>query len=268
MNMKWYWGKIAITAAVIFGVGYAGISVARSTREHVVSAVESNADLTIPLPFLPFNFDGAKFGTFRKVVLHRSTPEHVESVEVTVRLNDPSVLTKLGDCNLTVEDPSRLNENSSFRCVTVDETMENFGSVVVMTRSTDGRWTRATSVPLVLPKDVARRIQGREAQEHASQLEADRFRELGDSVAVLARLFAGATSDSARDALKEQMDDLQTEMNDLRESIVEAASERAAAAAEAAADAATRTIEVKVATPAAPKPADAPKVKAPPAPPG
>lgn len=265
MNMKWYWGKIALTAGAIFAVGYAGMSAFRSTKRQVVRAVESNADLTIPLPFLPFNFDGAKLGTFRKVVLHRSTPENVESVEVTVRVSDPSVLTRLGSCNLTVDDPSRLNENSSFRCVALDATMENFGSVVVMTRGADGHWTRATSVPLVLPKDVARRIQGREAQQHASQLEADRFRQLGDSVAVLARLFAGATSDSARDALKEQMDDLQTEMNDLRESIVEAATERAAAAAEAAAEAATRTVEIKVATP---KPAEPPKAKAPPAPPG
>ncbi len=173
MDMKWYWGKIALKAVVIFGVGYGIVGVVRATKHRVVQAVETSSDLaiTIPLPFLPFNVDGVKAGSFRRVVLHRSKPETVESVDATVRMTDSSQLERLRGCTVTVDDPSRLSDKSSFRCVTADSMMTPFGSLIVNTMQ-DGEWTRAAVIPLVLPRDVASRLQGRDVQHRAAELEA------------------------------------------------------------------------------------------------
>lgn len=219
--MKWYWGKIALMALVIFGVGFGGIQAFKATKQKVVSAVESNDDLTIPLPFIPFNFDGSRLGTFRKVVFHRSSPETVQSVDITVRLGDSVKAPAFSDCQLTVDDPSRLNEHSSFRCAAADSTMESFGSVIVQSKDADGDWATLMAVPLVLPRDVAARIRGHEARAHAAELEADRFRAIGDSIQILGRMLGAATSDSIRSRIQDEMQSLQEEMTDLRESIQE-----------------------------------------------
>lgn len=229
--MRWYWVKIALTALVIFCVGYGGIAAFRATRRTVVSAVESDDDLTIPLPFVPFNFDGTRLGTFRKVVFHRSSPETVQSVDITVRLADSSKTRPFGDCQLTVDDPSRLNEHSSFRCAKVDSTMERFGSVIVQAKDGDGDWNTLLTLPLVLPKDVAQKIRGHEVRARASQLEADRFRAIGDSMRILGRKMANASSDSMRSEIQDAMETLQEEMSDLRQSISDAAPDRGAAVA-------------------------------------
>lgn len=232
MNAKLYWGKIALTAGIIFVVGYGGISVVRATKRQLVRAVETNADITIPLAFLPFNFDGAKAGTFRRVVFHRSSPETVQSVDATVRVTDSALVQKLRGCTVTVDDPSRLSERSSFRCVVSDSLMTAFGSLIVTTMQ-NGEWARAAVIPLVLPLDVARRIQGHEAQSHAAELEAARFRTLGDSVQSLAIRLRAAGSESIRQSIESQMQSLAQEMGDLRRSMSEAVAERTAEAPEA-----------------------------------
>ncbi len=226
--MKWYWGKIALTALAIFGVGFGVINVVRATKRQVVSAVQTNADLTIPLPFLPFNVNGTKVGAFRKVVLHRSSPEAVESVDATVRLTDLAVLETLKGCSVTVEDPSRLSENSSFRCAADSETgMTAFGTLIVMTHH-DGDWTKAAVFPLVLAPEVAQKIRGKEAEHHAAELEATRFRTLGDSLQALATSLRRATADSVREVIESEMESLDDEMRGLRESMSETAAERTA----------------------------------------
>lgn len=226
--MRGYWLKIVGTALVIFCVGYAGLSVVRFGKHQVQDVVESARDVTIPLPFLPFKFDGTKLGNFRKVVIHRSSPESVTSVDVVVRLSDQAELAKLTGCQLTVDDPTRLNERSTFRCAAADSTMEAFGAVRVQTHSESG-WDEVATIPLVLPRDVAKSIRGSDAKSHAAVLEADRFRQIGDSLRILGQLMGKASSDSAREEIRSQMEDLQDEMTELREAIVDAATERAGA---------------------------------------
>jgi hypothetical protein len=235
MNMKWYWGKIALKAVVIFGAGYGIVSVVRATKHRVIQAVETSSDLaiTIPLPFLPFNVDGVKVGTFRRIVLHRSNPETVESVDATVRMSDSSQLQQLRGCTVTVDDPSRLSDKSSFRCVTADGLMTPFGSLIVSTMQ-DGEWAKAAEIPLVLPRDVARRLRGLEVQHRAAELEAERFRAIGDSIQSLAAGLRSAASDSVRNAIEGEMKALEVEMRTLRRSMAEAAAERTAEAPEPA----------------------------------
>ena len=159
MNMKWYWTKIGLTAGVIFAIGYGGITIARAARRQVVHVVESNADVTIPLPFVPFSFEGERVGNFRKLVIHRADPKHVSGVNLTVRLDDLAALERFRHCHLTAEDPTRINERTSFRCVEMDSSMESFGELVVQARQ-DGHWSEAATIPLALPRSVALGIRG------------------------------------------------------------------------------------------------------------
>lgn len=257
MNMKMYWAKIVVTALAIFGVGLVVRKAFVATKRQVVQAVESNADVTIPLPFLPFNFDGAKVGSFRKLVIHRTDPKHVSGVDVSVRLADGSALDRLKGCQLTVDDPTKVNEHTSFRCATVDSTMEVFGQVFVQTKGDDGEWTQAAAIPLALPRDAAKSIRGEDAQAHAALLEADRFREIGDSLRVLGQALGKAQSDSIREALEENMGDLRDEMEELQGNISDAARARATPTAEEGARVGRAPAE-RASRPQTPAPARAP----------
>lgn len=232
MNMKWYWAKIGLTAGAIFLVGYSVLGAFKATKRQVVNVVEGSGDVTIPLVLVPFNFDGTKLGTFRKLVIHRSGPEEVSGVDVTVRLTDLAAVERLAGCHLTVDDPTRLNEHSSFRCVSMDSTMEGFGSMVIQTKDSSGDWVVSTTVPLALPIEVAKRIRGAKPESAFLAVETDRFKEIGDSLGVLGRQLGRATSDSARDAIEAQMSDLRDQMEELQSAIQEAAQARAEAAVE------------------------------------
>jgi hypothetical protein len=244
MNMRWYWAKIGMGAAAIFVVGYAVIGMVRAARHEVVSVVESNADITIPLPFVPFNFGGERVGTFRKLVIHRSDPKHVNSVQLTVRLAEPASLEKFRSCHLTAEDPTRINEHTSFQCVTLDSTMEGFGSLVVQVRAAEGDgWIEAATVPLALPVEVARRIRGQEVEAQVAAFEADRFNRLGDSLGALGLALSRAGSDAERAELEATMEDLRDELHELQEAIRQAARARAEAAVARAAHEMRRSAE-------------------------
>ncbi|MEO8449965.1 MAG: hypothetical protein ABI647_09255, partial [Gemmatimonadota bacterium] len=160
--MSKYWLKIGLRALVIFGIGMVCVGLFRSTKRTVRRVVDSNADLNIPLAFLPFQFDGAKAGKFERLVIHRSDPRKLSGVDMTIRVTDPAVAAKLASgCNLTVDDPTHLNNNSSFRCADLDATMESFGQVHIQTKNSDDEWVDASTVTLVLPKAVAADLRGK-----------------------------------------------------------------------------------------------------------
>ena len=227
MNMKWYWGKITLTAVAIFAVGYSIMNVAKATKRQVVNVVEGTGDVTIPLALVPFNFDGAKLGTFRRLVIHRSGPDQVSGVDVTVRLSDPGQVAQLAGCHLTVEDPTRINEHSSFRCVSMDSTLEGFGTMLIQTKDSDGDWVEAATVPLAIPVAVAKRIRHTAPEAAALDAERDRFREIGDSLGVLGAAMGRAGSDDEREAIETQMEDLRDQMEELKELVRDAARAKA-----------------------------------------
>lgn len=251
MNMRGYWLKIAGKALIIFVVGYGVVSAVGVGKREVVRVVESSTDVTVPLPFVPFNFDGARSGTFRKATFHRSAPNQIEGIDVTVRLSDLSLLSRLEGCNATVDDPTRLNERSSFRCVALDSTMQSFGRIVIETRGADGKWAEAREVPLVLPRQVAADIQHRPINTRASaRYDARRMRQLGDSMRILGREMGRTENEAERAALSVRIEALQSEMAELTTAITEAAMEEATARASAAAsEASAKVVRVQVATP-------------------
>ncbi len=228
MNMKWYWTKIGLVAGGIFLVGYAGIRAVRETRKQVVDMVETRADVTIPLPFVPFKFDGDRVGTFRKLVIHRSDPKRVSGVDLTVRLPDPASLDRFRHCHLTADDPTRINEQTSFRCVEFDSSMEGFGSLVVQTRA-GGQWIDVATVPLALPVAVAKRIRGEPVEGYTPVLEANRLREIGDSLGVLGRALGRTISAAERAELEAQIDDLRGQLEEAQASLAQGTRRRGAA---------------------------------------
>lgn len=250
MNMQGYWLKIAGKSLIIFVIGFAAISIVRAGKREVVRVVESASDVTVPLPFVPFTFDGARAGTFRNAVFHRSAPNRLEGVDVTVRLSDLAVLSRLDGCHATVDDPTRLNERSSFRCVSLDSTMQEFGKIIVQTRGDDGKWVESRAVPLVLPRQVAEDIRNQQINTRsAARYDARRMRQLGDSMRILGREL-GRTEDAAdRAALSARIEALQTEMAELTTAITEAAMEEATARAGEAAGRARVQVQTKVTGP-------------------
>lgn len=250
MNMQGYWLKIAGKALVIFVIGFAAISIVRAGKREVVRVVESASDVTVPLPFVPFTFDGARAGTFRNTVFHRSAPNRLEGVDVTVRLSDLAVLSRLDGCHATVDDPTRLNERSSFRCVSLDSTMQEFGKIIVQTRGDDGKWVESRAVPLVLPRQVAEDIRNQQINTRsAARYDARRMRQLGDSMRILGREL-GRTEDAVdRAALSARIEALQTEMAELTTAITEAAMEEATARAGEAAAKVRVQVQTKVSGP-------------------
>lgn len=254
MNMQGYWLKIAGKALIIFAVGYGVISAVRAGKREVVRVVETSADVTVPLPFVPFSFDGARAGTFRNAVFHRSAPNQIEGIDVTVRLSDLALLSRLDGCHATVDDPTRLNERSSFRCVSMDSSMQEFGKILIETRGADGKWVETQAVPLVLPRQVAQDIQDRPINTRtAARYDARRMRQLGDSMRILSRELGRAQDEAERMALTTRIEALQTEMTELTTAITEAAMEEAmartnaaVAAGAAAAAAGTKVVRVEV----------------------
>ncbi len=251
MNMRGYWLKIAGKALIIFVVGYGLVSAVRAGKREVVRVVETSAAVTVPLPFVPFNFDGARSGTFRKAVFHRSAPNQIEGIDVTVRLSDLALLSRLDGCHATVDDPTRLNERSSFRCVALDSTMQSFGKIVIETRGADGKWAESQEVPLVLPQGLVSDIKHRPINTRtAARYDARRMRQLGDSMRILGREMGRASDEAERIALSARIEALQSEMAELTTAITEAAMEEATARANAAvAEAQAKVVRVQVSTP-------------------
>lgn len=213
--MRWYWTKIAVGALVIFVVGYAGLSAVRGASSRVERVVRSNSDLSIPLPFVPFTLDGAELGKFRRLVLHRSDPEHLSGIDLSVRITDPAMLDQLAaSCHLTVDDPKRLGSNTSFRCVEPGGPMRVFGEVTLLVRDAEGDWTEARTVPFVLPEHVVVDLEGADVAANAAGAEADEIRALAEQIAGVSSRMATA-SEAERTELRRELRRLRSELREI-----------------------------------------------------
>jgi hypothetical protein len=213
--MRWYWGKIAIGALLIFCVGYGGLLAFRSAKTNVVRVVHTNSDLTIPLPFVPFVVDGIEAGKFRRLVLHRSDAEHLSGIDLSVRVGDAAALAGLSEsCQLTVEDPKRLGSKTSFHCVESSDGMRPFGEIAVQTRDADGDWATTRTIQFVLPEHVVLDLEGADIAANAAGAEADEIRALADQIGAISAKLATATA-SERDVLRRELRDLRAEMRDV-----------------------------------------------------
>ena len=191
-TMAKYWVRIVLGALLVFGVGYA----AYATGRGFVHRIDSDQDLTIPLgSFVPFKLNGEKLGTFRSLVIRRSSPRAISGFELRARLTDSTALERVRDCKLSVTDPAHIDERTTFFCLPADSGYEAFGEIRLDLRV--GSDTRTVIQPLLLPEAVVRDL-----RRTGSDSVPGRF--LGDSIAsevrARVRVQSRAYSDSVRAA--------------------------------------------------------------------
>lgn len=220
--MRWYWTKIALAACAIFVVGLAGMRLVQGAQRGVERVVHSSSDLSLPLPFVSFNLDGVDAGKFRRLVLHRSDPERLSGIDVSVRVADAGALATLtAGCHLTLDNPKQIGRNSSFRCVEPDSSMQTFGEVAVQGRDAGGSWVELTRVPLVLPRHVIADLGGADVAASVAGAEVDDIQALADSIREVSVRMARAQSDQDRAQAARELRRLRYELREIEQAVTE-----------------------------------------------
>lgn len=150
--MRGYWLRIAAGALGIFLVGITAVSLARTGQRRVHQVVETADPISIPLAFIPFNLDGVRSGSIRRLTIMRSEPKVVTGFRIRVEVADLATYTALsGGCVMSVGNPTELSPATSFSCGPADSSQVEFGRVeVVLAEGTNTR----LDIPLYLPATV------------------------------------------------------------------------------------------------------------------
>ncbi len=197
--MRGYWTKIILGMFAIALVGTTIVRLARKGVETRHRVVETAEPITIPLAFIPFNVDGQRVGSVKRLRILRSAPKSITGFQIRVEVSDVATYQSLSSgCVLSVDDPTRFSNTTSFSCQPVDSALVEFGRVEVLLA--EGSNSRL-DVPLYLaPEMVAEfRNRGADSGQVASALAnadsvARQVRRMADSIASEAR----ALADSAR----------------------------------------------------------------------
>jgi hypothetical protein len=145
--MRKYWGKITLSALLIFVAGYGIVSAGRKVKDSIVTS----KDITIPLgSFVSFKLDGVKVGSIRQIRIKRSEPKVIAGFDVRVRLTDTAAFTRLQDCRLSVDNAPNIDERTSFICLASDSGYQSFGTVTATLIDSDDN--RTLAIPLLLPE--------------------------------------------------------------------------------------------------------------------
>lgn len=168
--MRPYWLRISFGALVIFGVGMVGLHLVRQGSSKVHSLIHSADPISLPLAFVPFRLAGEKLGDIRHLQLDRSAPDRVDSIQLTVELNDAALASRLADCRLSATDAQSFGPQTSFLCVSPADSarmhLVPFGTV----RFEPAGDTR----PLLLPADMVAQWHGRDRSNVRVDVQAGR----------------------------------------------------------------------------------------------
>jgi hypothetical protein len=160
--MRSYWIRILLGALAVFAIGMIGVTLARRGHDKVHSVLAGSGQLTIPLPFVPFQLDGNKLGTLERLVVNRDAPRKVSSLELEVKLADSLVARGLEGCRLTANLDSdsgapgdvnlhpKVDAKTFFFCVKNDsaaDSLVEYGHVTFHPGD--------VKVPLLLPQKLA-----------------------------------------------------------------------------------------------------------------
>jgi hypothetical protein len=114
--MRNYWLKIAFGAVVIFAIGMVGLSIVRHGVARVNTVVAGSGPINIPLAFLPFELNGERLGTMKRLTLHRVAPRHVTQVNLEIELSDSLVAQGIAGCRLA----ANLEEDSGEQGINIE----------------------------------------------------------------------------------------------------------------------------------------------------
>jgi hypothetical protein len=173
--MRKYWGKITLSALLIFIVGYGIVSAGRRVKD----SIHTSKDITIPLgSFIAFKLDGHRVGSIRQIRFRRSEPRVLAGIDVRVRISDTAAFAKLRNCRLSVNDAERFDERTTFVCLTeADSGYQQFGEVTAYMSDPD-REDPTMVLPLLL-SDAAIAQFRNDATGGPGEMRLD----LGDSIA-------------------------------------------------------------------------------------
>lgn len=188
--MTKYWIKIAISALLIFGVGYA----AYATVGRFVERIKSDEDLTIPMlgDFIPFKLDGTRIGSIRALTIQRSAPKQLSGFGIRARLTDSAGYNRVRDCIVSVTDVEALDERTTFFCLKSDSGYRAFGEVRFELRA--GGDTQVMIQPLFLPDSVV--------EEFLKKGHSSTGQSLGDSIAEGVRARVRVQSRAYKDSVR------------------------------------------------------------------
>ncbi|MEO5826066.1 MAG: hypothetical protein ABIR59_09275 [Gemmatimonadales bacterium] len=111
-----YWLRIVLGALAIFAVGMLIRTGIRRGHDQVEYVMDGNGPISLPLLGLAFRLEGESIGGIERLRLLRSSPRHIDSVVVVVKLAEGSSLDWVDGCRLTVEDAEHLSDETSFSC--------------------------------------------------------------------------------------------------------------------------------------------------------
>lgn len=145
--MRKYWGKITLSALLIFIVGYGIVSAGRRMKD----SIHTSKDITIPLgSFIGFKLDGTRVGSIRQIRFRRSEPRVLAGIDVRVRVSDTAAFARLQSCRLSVNDAEHFDERTTFVCLTeADSGYQQFGEVTAYMSDPD-REDPTLVLPLLL----------------------------------------------------------------------------------------------------------------------
>lgn len=178
--MTRYWLKITLGALLIFAIGMAINFGVRKGVRTVHTVIDTADPITIPIRFATFRVDGVALGKLRELKLLRTSPKQLSSAEVVVRLDSVAYADRLSACTLRIDDLEKIDERTTFVCVTADNpgvagAFEQFGEVRV--EGTD------LVLPLLLPAAAVSDLRSQGAAA-AAAADAEAAVQAADSLAV------------------------------------------------------------------------------------
>lgn len=150
-----YWFRIIFGMLAIFFVGMLVRSTVHKGRRAIGAVTHGSGPITIPLLGMGFKLDNERLGSLQKLRIERNAPKLVTGFHLYATLDDTAAIARFNDCRLTVSNPDNIDENTSFRCASAEdstsEEMVNFGSVTLM--------PSGKVLTLYIPESVRRDIQ-------------------------------------------------------------------------------------------------------------
>lgn len=150
-----YWFRIIFGMLAIFTVGMLVRSGFNKGRHAIGEVTHGSGPITVPLLGMSFKLDDVRLGSLQKLRIERDAPKQVAAFRLYGTLDDDAALAKLDGCRLTVTNAHDIDENTAFRCASVEdstsEELVQFGSV---TLQPSGR-----EFVLLIPESVRRDIQ-------------------------------------------------------------------------------------------------------------
>lgn len=203
--MRNYWLRIALGAFAIFAVGMLIVGGSKKARRSVEEIAEGTGPITVPLAFLPFEIDGQRAGTLRRLRVFRDSLQEPTRLEVQVSVSDSSAVQRFAACILAIEAHNDKVQPNDFRCLTATDTagrdLVQFGDVEL--RGYPG------SYALYAPREHVENL--KRNSESSLQVEEQRARAEADSVRSIQYEIADSLrerADSVHQAAVEQAESL------------------------------------------------------------